>query len=60
MKPIMNRHPLADDTIFVMKTGRRVRIHGKENDHYLVIAVKDGKQWLAKREDFQNPAELKF
>jgi hypothetical protein len=60
MSPQMNKHPLVDDTIYVMNDGTRVRIHGKENDLYLVIAVRDGKQWIAKSDDFKNPSDLKF
>jgi hypothetical protein len=60
MSPQMNKHPLSDDTVYVMKDGMRVRIYGKENDRYLVIDVKDGKQWIAKSVDFKNPSDLKF
>jgi hypothetical protein len=60
MKPVMPKHPLADDTVHILKNGGRVRVYGKENDRYLVISIKDGKQWFAKYNDFSLPSNLQF
>lgn len=51
-------HPLADDTIYVLKDGTRVHIHSKYNnwlkeDFYLVITIKDGHRNYIQRNDFK-------
>ena len=60
MRPVCEKHPLADDTIFRLKTKTRVRLYGKENGCYIVIQVNNGKQWEARKEDFLNPELLPF
>jgi len=62
MKLVEPKHPDADDTIYRLKGGIRVRIYNKieSTGHYLVVCVRDGKQFTQKREDFEHPEQLPF
>lgn len=60
MKPVCEKHPLADDTIFLLTTGIRVRLHGKEKNWYIVIQINNGKQLMIRDKHFLNPELLPF
>ena len=62
MKLVEPKHPDSDDTIYKLKNGIRVRIYSKNEStgHYLVICVRNGKQFLQKQEDFEHPDQLPF
>jgi hypothetical protein len=60
MKPWIAKHQDATDKVFVLTSGTRVWVHGREKDYYVVIAVKNGRQFSVTRSDFKNPEELPF
>lgn len=61
MRPALAKHPKADDTIFITKNNKRVRLYSKsQNEYYLVVCVKNGRQEFCKKEQFKNPELLPF
>lgn len=60
MQLVLKKHPKADDTVYVLTSGEKVWVYGKQNDLYLVVCKKDGKQFFQKKEQFKYPETLKF
>lgn len=54
MRPFLPKHELANDSVYTLKSGSRVRINAKYKlGYYHVIRVKEGRQFFVKAEEIQ-------